>query len=176
MLRTPLAASILALVVVGMTTTGCGGKGAAAADTTAVPASRTPAEVVDAGQRTVEQWRQAYEVHSVDALAPLYLQDLDVAVADQGRLQRGWTAVETYLSTRVNAAKEIHITLDDLQVTALGPGAASVLATMTRETSDGVTTVTERGVLTLALRAEPDAEGGHWVIVTEHYSYPPTAQ
>ena len=47
MLRTPLAASILALVVVGMTTTGCGGKGAAAADTTAVPASRTPAEVVD---------------------------------------------------------------------------------------------------------------------------------
>jgi uncharacterized protein (TIGR02246 family) len=172
MLRTPLAAAIAVALTFAMA--GCPGQKNAGSggDTGPDTASRTPTEVVDAGKRLVESWRQAWEVRAVDGLAPLYAQDLDVVLVAQGEVHLGWTAVETYLSTTMGAAKEIHIRLDDLQVAALGSGAAVVTATMTRETSDGVTSVSERGALTLAIRAQ----GGTWVIVSEHYSYPRTAQ
>ncbi len=44
-----------------------------------------------------------------------------------------------------------------------------VTAAMDREVSDGVTTISERGVVTLVLRAEAES----WVVVAEHYSFPP---
>ncbi len=50
-----------------------------------------------------------------------------------------------------------------------GTGAAVVTAAMDREVSDGVTTISERGVVTLVLRAEAES----WVVVAEHYSFPP---
>jgi len=46
--------------------------------------------------------------------------------------------------------------------------AAFGVATMTRELTDGVTTVTEYGSLTLVFRKDPNAG---WLIVGEHYSY-----
>ena len=45
--------------------------------------------------------------------------------------------------------------------------AAVAVATMTRELSDGATTVTENGTLTLVLRKDR----GRWQIASEHYSY-----
>jgi hypothetical protein len=54
---------------------------------------------------------------------------------------------------------------------ALGSDGAVVNATLTREINDGVSSLTERGTLTLIVRAGAD---GTWVIVTEHYSYPPS--
>ncbi len=167
-------ASIAAIAVLAAAlAAGCPGRaGPAGDDTGPAAASRTPAEVVDAGQRLVESWRQAWEVRAVDGLAPLYSQDLDVVVVAQGVAYLGWTAVETYLSTTVGAAKEIHIQLADVQVVALDDGAAVVTASITRDASDGVTTISERGALTLAIRSRPD---GTWVIVSEHYSYPRTA-
>ncbi len=171
MLRPPLAAAIAVALLCAAA--GCPGKGAGGAGDGTGPdtASRTPAEVVEAGQRLVESWRQGYEVRSLEALAPLYAQDLDLVLVAQGQVQLGWTAVESYLSAEL-AAKEIHIRLDDVQVAALGAGAAVVTAMMTRESSDGVASVSERGALTLALRAQTD---GRWVIVSEHYSYPRSA-
>lgn len=130
-------------------------------------ASATPKEVVAAGKGTIEQWRQAYEVRSFDALAKLYAHDTDVVVVQDGLPLIGWSSVEAMLKDRLSRAKEIHVRLKEVSVASLGPTAAVAVATMTRELSDGVTTVTENGALTLVLRRTADG----WQIVQEHYSY-----
>lgn len=147
--------------------TGCGGSQAAPT----APGSGTPGDVTQAARAVVEQWRQAWEVRSVEALGKLYPHDLDVILVEQGRAQLGWTPIELYLSTRLGAAKDVHVKIDDLQVYAAGASGAAASATITREISDGVTTTKETGVITWTLRAESD---GTWRIIAEHYSYPPT--
>jgi hypothetical protein len=117
----------------------------------------------------VEQYRQAYEVRSLDALTQLYSHGLDVAVVHQGRGHHGWTAVSKYLSELIGHAAEIHIKISEVNVSSLGPGGAAVSAQLAREISDGVTTIVEEGRLTLALRLENE----RWVIVSEHFSYRP---
>ncbi len=137
-----------------------------AVETTPVAAS-TPQEVVAAGKATVEQWRQAYEVRSFDTLAKLYVHDPDTVVVVDGLPLIGWTAIEPVLKDKLTHAKEIHVRLKDVNVISLAPTVAGAVATMTREISDGVTTVTETGALTLVLRKS----AGGWQIITEHYSY-----
>lgn len=158
----------LAILVVA-TLAACGP--ATSADTTP---ERASGDAVTAGARgAVEQWRQAWEVRSVEALGALYAHNLDVIVVDQGRSYLGWTEVETYLSTKLGAATDVHVKVDDLQIFALGDGAAAASASIVREISDGVVNNSEAGVVTMALRADPD---GTWRIVSEHYSFPPSAQ
>lgn len=130
-------------------------------------AAASSQEVVAGAKATIEQWRQAYEVRSVDALAKLYAHDLDVVVVQQGVPHLGWTAVQALLDERIGHASAIHVRLKDVQVTALAPTVAAAVATMSREVSDGATTVTETGTLTLVVR-KTDAG---WVITSEHYSY-----
>ncbi len=131
------------------------------------PSAVTPKEVVTAVKATVEQWRQGYEVRSVETLAKLYAHDVDVVVVQEGQTMIGWSSVEAYLKDRIARAGQIHIRLKDVSVVALGLEAASVTATMTRELSEGTTTVTENGTLTLVVRRTADG----WVISSEHYSY-----
>jgi uncharacterized protein (TIGR02246 family) len=155
----------IALALVGLLlAAGC--PAAKSEDTTpAKPA--TPKEVVAAVRGVIEQWRQGYEVRSVDALAKLYTQDADSVVVQDGQPLIGWSSVEAMLKDRISRSKAIHVRLKDVQVTALGSDAAFAIATMTRELSDGVTTVVEQGALTLTLRKDPAG----WRIVAEHYSY-----
>jgi ketosteroid isomerase-like protein len=127
----------------------------------------TPTEVVSAAKTAIEGWRQAYEVHSIDALAKLYARETDAVVVLDGQALIGWTAIEAMLKDKLGRAKEIHVRLKDTTVKSLAPTIASAVATMTREVGDGVTTVTENGALTLVLRKDPDG----WKIVVEHYSY-----
>ena len=131
------------------------------------PSAVTPKEVVSAVKATIEQWRQGYEVRSVDTLAKLYAHDLDVVVVQEGLTMIGWSSVEAYLKDRIARAGQIHIRLKDVQVISLGLEAASAIATMTRELTEGTTTVTESGTLTLVVRRTGDG----WVISSEHYSY-----
>ncbi len=131
------------------------------------PGSATPTEVVAAAKATIEQWRQAYEVRSAEALAKLYAHDLDLVVVQEGTAALGWSSVEATLKDRLARASSIRIRLKDVQVLSLAPDVATAVATMTRELSEGSTTVTESGTLTLVLRKRDDA----WVITTEHYSY-----
>lgn len=131
------------------------------------PSAVTPKEVVTAVKATVEQWRQGYEVRSVETLAKLYAHDVDVVVVQEGQTMIGWSSVEAYLKDRIARAGQIHIRLKDVSVVALGLEAASVTATMNRELSEGTTTVTENGTLTLVVRRTADG----WVISSEHYSY-----
>lgn len=126
----------------------------------------TPKEVVAGARATIEQWRQAYQVHSFEALAKLYAHELDLVVVQDGQPLVGWTSVEANLKDRLARYPKIVIRLRDIQVASLGPTAATATAVMTRELGDDVTTVTEGGALTVVLRKEADL----WVIVAEHYS------
>ncbi len=127
----------------------------------------TPKQVIVATRGAIEQWRQAYEVRSMDALGKLYAHDVDVVLVQDGVALIGWSSIEGTLLDRLSRAKEIHIRLKEVQVEALGVGGAFAVAVMTREVSDGVTAVSENGVLTLVFRK--DSTG--WLIVGEHYSY-----
>lgn len=117
--------------------------------------------------RAVEQWRQGWEVRSIDALRPLYRHDGQTIVVYQGRAQIGWPAAETYLRNQIEGARAIHLLLDDGQVTALGDDGATYSARLGREISDGAVTVSDRGFLTLTFARSGDV----WEIVSEHYSY-----
>ncbi|MEO6774950.1 MAG: nuclear transport factor 2 family protein [Kofleriaceae bacterium] len=128
----------------------------------------TPKQVTIATRGAIEQWRQAYEVRSIDALERLYAHDPDLVLVNDGVTLIGWSSVDAMLKDRLSRAKEIHIRLKEVEVTSIAPTAAFGVATMTRELSDGVTTVTEQGSLTLVFRKDPTAG---WLIVGEHYSY-----
>jgi uncharacterized protein (TIGR02246 family) len=155
---------VCALVAAWLAVVACQhGKAAPAAP--AQPA--TPADVVAAGRATIEQWRQAYEVRSADALAKLYAHDASLVFVQDGTPSVGWAAIEPVLKVRLGHAKDVHVRLKDLAVWSVGATAAVAAATMTREISDGTTTVTENGALTLVLRRDDDG----WKIVVEHYSY-----
>lgn len=158
MLRLALATLVIALAACP--------RGKPAEPTSVAPS--TPKEVEAGGRAAIEQWRQAYEVRSIDGLAKLYPHDLAVVVVQDGQALIGWSSVEAMLRDRLARAKQIHVRVKDIQVTSLGPTVASAIATMTRELSDGVTTVTENGALTLVLRKD---DAGGWLIVAEHYSY-----
>ncbi|MEO8553789.1 MAG: nuclear transport factor 2 family protein [Kofleriaceae bacterium] len=138
------------------------------ADTIVETKEPTPRAVTVATRGAIEQWRQAYEVRSIDALERLYSHDPDIVLVNDGVTLIGWSSVDGMLKDRLVRAKEIHIRLKEVQVTSIAPTAAFGVATMTRELSDGVTTVTEYGSLTLVFRKDPNAG---WLIVGEHYSY-----
>ena len=137
-------------------------------DTVVETKVETPREVTVATRGAIEQWRQAYEIRSIDALEKLYSHDANIVLVNDGVTLIGWSSVDGMLKDRVARAKEIHIRLKEIQVTSVAPTAAFGVATMTRELSDGVTTVTEYGSLTLVFRKDPNAG---WLIVGEHYSY-----
>ena len=131
------------------------------------PRPATPKEVVASARATIEQWRQAYEVRSFEALAKLYAHDIDLVVVQDGVPTVGWNSVEAMLKDRLNRNKKIVIRLKDIQVSSLGATGATATAAMTREIGDEITTVTEGGALTIVLRRD----GENWLIVAEHYSY-----
>jgi ketosteroid isomerase-like protein len=119
--------------------------------------------------RFVESWRTAYEARDGAGLGAFYDKGDAVVRVHQGRAAQGFAAIDAQLRIVTGKATAIHVRLADVRVAPLAAGAALVTAAMTREVSDGVTTVAETGVLTLAVRA---GDGG-WLIVGEHYSYGP---
>lgn len=132
----------------------------------AAPTAAPPVGLSAGVKGTVEQWRQAYEVRSMDALAKLYSHDPGLAIVQDGAIERGWTAIEPALRGRLARATAIRVRITELQVAPLPAGAAVATGLMTRESTDGTTTVTENGVLTLVLRKDDTG----WVIASEHYS------
>ena len=149
-------------LVLALLTAGCPAKGPEGP-----VAPPTPKAVAAAAKAAVEQWRQGYEVRSFDALEKLYAHDLDVVVVTEGVALTGWKSIEAMLRDKLARAGAIHVRLKDIQVAAQGTMVATVVATMTREVTDGSATTTESGTLTLTLRKDGDA----WVIALEHYSY-----
>lgn len=120
--------------------------------------------------RVVEQWRQGWEVRSLEALTPLYRQDDNTVVVYQGRAHVGWPQAQNFLRQSCEGARNIHLTLENGQVTTLGASGATFSARLTREISDGAITISDEGFLTLTFAR---SAGDRWEIVSEHYSYPP---
>lgn len=144
-----------------------GAAGCASSRAVSAPAAPPmPENQVAAVRSVLEQWRQAYEVRSVDGLARLYAAD-DAVVVKQGSQVRGWPQIQAGLVEQLGRATEVRVRLKDVVVSPLGDRGAAVSAGMTREISNGVTSVTEEGLLTVALRSD----GTAWTIVSEHYSY-----
>jgi uncharacterized protein (TIGR02246 family) len=149
----------------GALAVGC--RTAAAPAPSASPAMPQSQEAAVRG--AVEQWRQAYEIRSLEALAKLYAQDQAVVV-QQGSAVRGWPAIEAVLTSRLGNATAVRVRLKDVAVLPLGDAGATLVAGMSREITGGATTLAEEGVVTLSLRATAE---GAWLIVSEHYSYLP---
>lgn len=153
------------LAVVMSAAAACGG-GSKGSTTPSGPAS---GDAFAAVFRAVEQWRQGWEVRSLDALAPLYRHDGNTVVVYQGKAHVGWPQAQSFLRQSVDGAKSVHLTLEEGQVTSLGAGGATYSARLLREISDGVLTVTDEGFLTMTFARAPG--GDRWEIVSEHYSY-----
>ena len=162
-----MARVLLALVLTASASiAGCGGGGGGGARPGPARAGE-PADAFSAVFRAVEQWRQGWQVRSLDALAPLYRQDDHTVIVYQGRPQRGWDAAQRWLRGQLGRSATVHLQLDDGVVTTLGDDSATFAARMRRELSDGVLTTTDEGFLTLTfVRVERT-----WQIVAEHYSY-----
>lgn len=127
-----------------------------------------PEDVARAIEGAVEQYKQAYEVRSLEALGALYTHDLDVVSVYQGRTHQGWSQVEADLRMRLQDATKVRMVIKDLSIQALGSDVAVATAGLERSIGDDATTMTERGALTLVFRKIDD----RWMLVTEHFSYP----
>lgn len=167
MLKTGAAMRAVLAVILAASLAACGGGGRAAGGKG--PQSGGTVDAFAAVFRAVEQWRQGWEVRSMEALAPLYRHDGQTVVVYQGQAQVGWPAAATYLRRVVEGSRAIHLALDEGQVTALGDAGATFTARLSREISDGAITVNDHGFLTLTFARSGEA----WEIVVEHYSYAP---
>ena len=127
-----------------------------------------PEDVARAIEGAVEQYRQAYEVHSPEALAGLYTHDLDVIMVYQGRIHQGWSQIEAAQRKRLQDASKVRMVISNLSIHALGTAVAVATAGLERSIGDDATTTTERGALTLVFRKIED----RWMVVAEHFSYP----
>ena len=153
------------LLLVVLLAAACGGAQKPAAPT--VPP--TPEAVIIQAQGVIEQWRQGYEVRSVDALAPLYARTADVEAVHQGRRLRGWPLLRDQLTSFFTAYAVVKVLVADLHVVAIGSDGALVAANVTRRFGDGTTTVEEVGSMFWLLRRV----GESWQIVGEAWSYAP---
>lgn len=135
------------------------------------PAAPAPiegaADAVSATKGTLEKWRQAYEIRSVEGLSALYAHDEGVALVQAGVALHGWKAIEPVLKERFAKVTVVHVRLKDIVVAPIGGDVAVATASMTRELGDATTTLTEVGTVSLVVRHV----GSAWVIVHEHFSY-----
>lgn len=165
-----MAARMLVFAAMIGAASGCAGahpQPATAADK--APEALAPAEVIHEVEGAVEQYRQAYEVKSLDALEPLYLHGPGLVLVIQGDRKSGWQAVRNYLDGLLMAAAEIRVRVSDVSVVALGDSAATAVATLERSVSDGTTMLSVTGTLTLVF----ERLGSDWKIASEHFSYAP---
>jgi hypothetical protein len=122
----------------------------------------------------LEQWRQAYEVRSLESLEPLYAHTDDLMVVWQGRSVQSWPSVRAYLGAFLAANTRVKLVVRDVRLAAIGSDAVSLTATVERRYGDGVRSVSENGILTMLFRlAPPDDEGkpATWRIASEHFSF-----
>jgi ketosteroid isomerase-like protein len=127
-------------------------------------------DAAEAARAVLEQYRQAHEVRSVEALDPLYLAGPELVRVWQGQRTAGWDTARAELAALFNRARSVKLRVDQVAVHELGEGGVVLVADASRTVADGVTSVRVDGVLTLVLRRQDQ----RWLIVSEHFSYPPT--
>jgi ketosteroid isomerase-like protein len=136
----------------------------------AAPRSDAGGDAAEAARAVLEQYRQAHEVRSVEALDPLYLAGPELVRVWQGQRTAGWDTARAELAALFNRARSVKLRVDQVVVHALGPDGVVLVADASRTVADGATSVRVDGVLTLVLRRQDQG----WVIVSEHFSHPLT--
>jgi uncharacterized protein (TIGR02246 family) len=127
-----------------------------------------PVDVARAIEGAVEQYRQAFEVVSPEALGELYTHDLDVVMVHQGRAHLGWSQIAAAQRQRFQDVTKARMVISSLSIQALGEEVAVATANLESTIGDDATTTTEKGVVTLVFRKVED----RWMVVSEHFSYP----
>ncbi len=155
----------VALLAVAFLNTACGSQPPKVEEPVALA---VPQDVARAIEGAVEQYKQAYEVNSVEALGELFIHDLDVVSVYQGRIHLGWTQVEADHRMRLQDVTKIRLVITNLSIQSLGESSAVVTAGLERTMGDDSATTTERGALTLVFRKIEN----RWMVATEHFSYP----
>jgi ketosteroid isomerase-like protein len=149
----------------------CGG-GAASRSTTAGPVvSGDAAATLPAA---LEQWRQAYEVRSIDALEPLYSATDDLTLVVQGKVTTTWPSVRASILEFLTSNTTVKLKVQDVRIVSLGGDGAVVVAGVNRRYGDGIRSTSETGVLTLLFRQAPPVDShapGTWRIALEHYLF-----
>lgn len=131
-------------------------------------AEPVPADVARAIEGAVEQYRQAFEVVSPEALSELYTHNLDVVMVHQGRAHLGWSQIEAAHRARFQDVTKVRMVISSLSIQALGDEVAVATAGLESSIGDDATTTTEKGMVTLVFRKIED----RWMVVAEHFSYP----
>jgi uncharacterized protein (TIGR02246 family) len=155
----------VSLLAVAFLNSFCGGR---ATKVEAPVSAVVPVDVARAIEGGVEQYRQAYEVRSVEALGELFIRDLDVASVYQGKIHQGWSQIQADQVLRLQDATKVRVIVTDLNIQALGDEVAVATAGLERTIGDDATTTTERGALTLVFHKQDE----RWMIASEHFSYP----
>ena len=148
----------------------CGGSQAPPPEAPQAAAPIDAGDAAGAARAVLEQYRQAHEVRSVEALDPLYLAGPELVRVWQGQRTAGWDPARAELAALFNRARSVKLRVDQVIVQPLGPDGVVLVADASRTVADGVTSVRVDGVLTLVLRRQDQ----RWLIVSEHFSYPPT--
>jgi SnoaL-like domain len=115
-----------------------------------------------AASTILEQWRQAYEVRSVEALAKLYDPSDRLVYVHQGKRFTGWPSAAAAITERLAGVTELRLDLRDISVRSVG-GATLLNANMTVEMTASATTVKESGVISMVI-----VDG---IITAEHFSF-----
>jgi hypothetical protein len=149
-------AGILAAATLAMSLTFSSCRTTSSAAPSATPGSAAPASAI------IEQWRQAYEVRSVDALSKLYDPSEKLVYVHQGKRYNGWPAAAAVITERLAGATELHMDLRDVSVRSIA-GATFIDCNMTREISVSSTTIKESGVVSMVI-----IDGK---IAVEHFSF-----
>ena len=131
-------------------------------------AAPVPTDVRRAIEGAVEQYRQAYEVQSLDGLGNLFVHDLDVVSVYQGQVYQGWSQIKADQTRRLQDATKVRMVITDLNIQALGTEVAVATAGLERNIGDDATTTTARGTVTLVFHKSEE----RWKIASEHFSYP----
>jgi ketosteroid isomerase-like protein len=152
----------------------CAACGASTPKRPSTPGPVVSGDAKDQLPAALEQWRQGYEVRSVDALAPLYSATDDLTLVVQGRVVTTWPSVHATLTDFFAANNSIKVELQDVRIMALGGDGAIVVASVKRRYGDGIRSTQETGTVTLLFRLAPpedDNRPATWRIALEHYSF-----
>jgi len=153
----------------------CGG-------TASRPSTAGPVVAGDAAARlpaALEQWRQGYEVRSIEALEPLYSQTDDLTLVMQGKVTTTWPSVRSTIADFLGSNTQVKLKVQDVRIVALGGDAAVVTCGLIRRYGDGIRSTSETGALTLLFRMTPPVDSkapATWKITLEHYSFRSGAQ
>jgi uncharacterized protein (TIGR02246 family) len=142
----------------------------AVASTALVATSAIGAQTPSSNRAEIHRFVRAYvEAHNkadATALMEAVKRSPDVTSVNNGQITRGWEAIRTQTDELTGREGSFRFAIGTMDVTALGPSYALVVAPTTLTVATAQGTVDARGAVTLVL----EKAAGSWKVINEHYS------